>query len=187
MWVAFWWEKKRKKPKASHHFHPRWAGKNPPPGPAMSLLIKFHRRWTSHLNPASQPIPHGVNTDSQWKPDISFSWCRLQEMMVSHVGLLTAHFLPQGKLKEVTQFCWFQVLMMFIRTLLRRRQWHPTPVLLSGKSHGWRSLVGCSPWGHEELDTTEWLHFHFSLSCIGEGNGNTLQCSCLKNHRDGGA
>ena len=32
-------------------------------------------------------------------------------------------------------------------TCLRRRQWHPTPVLLLGKSHGWRSLVGCSPWG----------------------------------------
>ena len=68
-----------------------------------------------------------------------------------------------------------------------RRQWHPTPVLLSGKSHGWRSLVGCSPWGHEESDTTERLHFHFSLSCTGEGNGNPLQCSCLENPRDGGA
>ena len=44
------------------------------------------------------------------------------------------------------------------------RQWHPTPVLLPGKSHGQRSLVGCSPWGHEESDTTERLHFHFSLS-----------------------
>ena len=41
--------------------------------------------------------------------------------------------------------------------------------------------------GLEELDTTEWLHFHFSLSCIGEGNGNPLQCSCLENPRDGGA
>ena len=48
----------------------------------------------------------------------------------------------------------------------RRRQWQPTPVLLPGKSHGWRSLVGCSPWGHEELDTTERLHFHFSLSSL---------------------
>ena len=68
-----------------------------------------------------------------------------------------------------------------------RRQWHPTPVLLPGKSHGWRSLVGCRPWGGEESDTTERLHFHFSLSCIGEGNGNPLQCSCLENPRDGGA
>ena len=68
-----------------------------------------------------------------------------------------------------------------------RRQWHPTPVLLPGKSHGQRSLVGCHPWGHEELDMTERLHFHFSLSCIGEGNGNPLQCSCLENPMDGGA
>ena len=69
----------------------------------------------------------------------------------------------------------------------QRRQWHPTPVLLPGKSHGWRSLVGCNPWGHWGLDTTERLHFDFSLSCIGEGNGNPLQCSCLENPRDGGA
>ena len=69
----------------------------------------------------------------------------------------------------------------------RRRQWHPTPVLLPGKSHGRRSLVGCSPWGREESDTTERLPFHFSLSCIGDGNGNPLQCSCLENPRDGGA
>ena len=68
-----------------------------------------------------------------------------------------------------------------------RRQWHPTPVVLPGKSHGQRSLVGCRPWGREESDRTERLHFHFSLSCIGEGNGNPLQCSCLENPRDGGA
>ena len=65
--------------------------------------------------------------------------------------------------------------------------WHPTPVLLPGESYGRKSLVGCSLWGHSESDTTEWLHFHFSLSCIGEGNGNPLQCSCLENPRDGGA
>ena len=63
----------------------------------------------------------------------------------------------------------------------------PTPILLPGKSHGRRSLVGLSPWGREESDTTERLHFHFSLSCIGEGNGNPLQCSCLEDPRDGRA
>ena len=63
----------------------------------------------------------------------------------------------------------------------------PTAVLLPGKPHGRRGLVGCSPWGREESDTTERLHFHVSLSCIGEGNGNPLQCSCLENPRDGGA
>ena len=47
--------------------------------------------------------------------------------------------------------------------------------------------MGCSPWGRWELDTTERLHFHFSLLCLGEGNGNPLQCSCLENPRDGGA
>ena len=74
---------------------------------------------------------------------------------------------------------------LLLHVFLWRRQWHPTLVLLPGKSHGRRSLVGCSPWGREELDTTEQLDFHFSLSGIGEGNGNPLQCSCLENPRDG--
>ena len=72
-------------------------------------------------------------------------------------------------------------------TLHRRRQWHPTPVFLPGKFHGRRSLVGCRLWGREESDTTERIDFHFSLSCIGEGNGNPLQCSCLESPREGGA
>ena len=69
----------------------------------------------------------------------------------------------------------------------QRRQWHPTPVLLPGKSHGRRSLVGYSPWGREEKDMTERHHFHFSLSCTGEGNGNTVKYSCLENPMDGEA
>ena len=68
-----------------------------------------------------------------------------------------------------------------------RRKWQPTPVFLPGKSHGRRSLVGCSSWCRKESGTTEWLYFHFSLSCIGEGNGNPLQYSCLENPRDRGA
>ena len=78
-------------------------------------------------------------------------------------------------------------ILVVVYTKERRRQWHPTLVLLPGKSHGQRSLVGCSPWGRYESDMTERLHFHFSLSCIGEGNGNPLHCSCLENPRDGGA
>ena len=74
---------------------------------------------------------------------------------------------------------WLKISIPFFR----RRQWHTTPVLLPGESHGQRSLVGCSSWGHEESDTTERLHFSFS--CIGEGNGNPLQYSCLENPRDG--
>ena len=86
-----------------------------------------------------------------------------------------------GRAEIQTQINWL------LSPNVQRRRWHPTPVLLPGNSHGRRSLVGCSPWGREESDTTERLHFHFSLSCIGEGNGNPLHCSCLENPRDGGA
>ena len=61
-----------------------------------------------------------------------------------------------------------------------RRERLPTPVFWPGEFHGLDS-----PWGHKESDTTEWLHFHFSLSRIGEGNGNPPQCSCLENPRSG--
>ena len=91
-----------------------------------------------------------------------------------HISLILGNFLMSSHFGQPKEIC-------------RRRQWHPTPVLLPGKSHGWRSLVGCSPWGCKELDTSERLHFYFSLSCIGEGNGNPLQCCCLENPRDGGA
>ncbi|KAB0363355.1 hypothetical protein FD754_007511 [Muntiacus muntjak] len=67
---------------------------------------------------------------------------------------------------------------MYIVVCTQRRQWQPTPVLLPGKSHGWRSLVACNSWGCDKLDTTERLHFDFSLSCIGEGNGNALHSNC---------
>ena len=89
---------------------------------------------------------------------------------------------------------WSELSFPSSKVSFRPRNWtyvscpqHPTPALLPGKSHGWRSLVGDSPWGRTESDTTEQLRFHFSLSCIGEGNGNTLQCSCLENPRDGEA
>ena len=83
--------------------------------------------------------------------------------------------------KQETQF-W-----SLVRKIPWRREWQPTPVFLPAKSHGWRNLEGCSPWCRWGLERTERLHFHFSLSCIGEGNGNTLQCSCLENLRDRGA
>ena len=90
--------------------------------------------------------------------------------------------------KEIFVLILFMLLdLIYIIGISWRRWWHPTPVLLPGESHGWRSLVGYSPWGRKQSDMTEWLHFHFSLSCIGEGNGNPLQCSCLENPRDGGA
>ena len=72
------------------------------------------------------------------------------------------------------------------RKHLTNGQWHPTPVLLPGKSHG-EEPGRLQSIGSLESDMTERLHFHFSLSCIGEGNGNPLQCSCLENPRDGDA
>ena len=91
--------------------------------------------------------------------------------------------LPSSVQNNPLVFSFYLSLVQFFR----RRRWHPTPVLLPGKSHGQGSLVGCGPWGREESDTTERLPFHFSLSCIGEGSGSPLQCSCLENPRDGGA
>ena len=63
----------------------------------------------------------------------------------------------------------------------------PHSSTLAWKSPWMEEPGGYSPWGHVELDTTEQLPFHFSLSCFGEGNGNPYQCSCLENPRDGGA
>ena len=80
----------------------------------------------------------------------------------------------------------WKTVWLFLRWL-SLKLWHPTQILLPGKSHGRRSLVGCSPGGREESEMTERLHFDFSLSCIGEDNGNPLQYSCLENPRDGGA
>ena len=78
-------------------------------------------------------------------------------------------------------------MVVLICISLMNSEWKPTPVLLPGKFHVWRSLVGCSPWDCEESDTTGRLRFHFSLSCIGEGNGNPFHCTCLENPREGGA
>ena len=80
-----------------------------------------------------------------------------------------------------------KALWEFVWHLFREGDGTPLQYSCPEKSHGQRSLVGCSLWGRQESETTEWLHFHFSLLCIGKGNGNPLQCSCLENPRDRGA
>ena len=106
----------------------------------------------------------------------------------------SVHGIFQARVLEWGAIAFSVVLISMVQLILnlhdwifiyyRPGQWHPIPVLLPRKSHRQRSLVVCSPWGREESDMTERLHFHFSLLCIGEGNGNPLQCSCLENPRD---
>ena len=55
---------------------------------------------------------------------------------------------------------------LWVRKIPWRRTWQPIPELLPRNFHGWRSLVGYSPCGHKELDTTERFHFHFHISIL---------------------
>ena len=109
-------------------------------------------------------------------------------LFLSFIVLIYAWNFPLECLISLKRSLVFPILLFSsISFHSQRRQWQPTPVHLPWQSHGWRSLVGCTPWGRWESDTTERLHFDFSLSCIGQGNGNPLQCSCLENPREGGA
>ena len=152
------------------------------PSKEHSGLISFRIDWF-YLLPVQGTLKSVLQHHSS---KASILWCS-----AFFIAQLSYPYMTTGKTIASTRQTFVgKVMSLFFNMLSRlvqRRQWHPTSVLLPGKSHGWRSLVGCSPWGHYESDTTEQLHFHFSLSCIGEGNGNPLQCSCLENPRDGGA
>jgi len=120
---------------------------------------------------------------SHWRNDLCFMiWLMFLKV---YSGCCAEKKKDRRARTEAGRIVWRQ--LQESRRKTQRRQWHPTPVLLPGKCHGRRSLVGYSLWGREESETTEWLPFHFSLSCTGEGNGNPLQCSCLENPRDRGA
>ena len=117
-----------------------------------------------------------------------FAFCRLSSVSTLQVFRTDSNPIAVGRLLSQGENQWL------LRFPLRQNQpsvvekvMAPHSSTLAWKSHGWRSLVGCSPWDREESDTTERLHIHFSLSCIGEGNGNPLQCSCLENPKDRGA
>ena len=71
--------------------------------------------------------------------------------------------------------------------IYRRTQWHPHSSTLAWEIPWMEEAGRLQFMGSLESDTTQQLHFHFSLSCIGEGNGNPVQCSCLENPRDRGA
>ena len=134
--------------------------------PGFSLLPEANPPWTLEALHPWEPLPLCLLSSRERSP-----------------ALLLA---TTGSLTSTLHFPLTQRTILSIRRITKM-YWHPTPVLLPGKSHGGRSLVGCSPWGRKESDTTKRLHFHFSLSCIGEGNGNPLQFSCLENPMQGGA
>ena len=131
---------------------------------------KNHQPWASHQGPAKNSL--------QWD---SFQSQEETVGFLRHGTFIISEFTMPGIVFRM----WRLIKNHLLNWMQVTCQWHPTPVLLPGKSHGQRSLEGCSPWGRWGSDTTEQLHFHFSLSCIGEGNGNPLQCSCLENPRDG--
>ena len=148
---------------------------NPPPTslPITSLwVIPVHQPQASCIEPGVvicflYNIIHVSMTFPQIIP-LSPSLTGSKRLFYTSVSLLLSHM--QGYHYHLSKFHIYAL------------EWQPTPVVLPGESHGWRSLVGCSPWGRYKLDTTS-----LSLSCIGEGNGNPLQCSCLENPRNGGA
>ena len=141
--------------------------------------------WVQSLG-WEDPLEEGMATHS------SFLTWRIP--WTENPGGLRVHRVAQSwtRLKQLSMYtcaCFYQGVIASRLSKLtgQEKAVAPTLVLLPGKSHGQRSLVGCSPWGRWGSDTTERLHFHFSLSCIGEENGNPLQCSCLENPRDRGA
>ena len=83
-------------------------------------------------------------------------------IQVSHI---VGGFFTIWATREAHSIIYYNIFSLYSMTNGRRR-WHPTPVLLPGKSHGQRSLVGCSPWGRWGSDTTEWLHCHFSFHAL---------------------
>ena len=129
-----------------------------------ALRIRWPKNWSFSMSPS---------TEYRWLISFGIDWFDLLAI--------------QGTLKSLLQHHSSKASIFWHSAFFRRRQWQPTSVLLPGISCGLRSPVGCSPWGREKSGTTDRLHFHFSLSCIGEGSGNPLQCSCLENPRDGGA
>ena len=120
------------------------------------MAIEHHKYQITICNSFA---PWGLLLSSLWPmwiiiQDLSQAWAislqyltsmpwvnKGQECFQVSYSLLSLHFFP------FLSLCWW------------RRKWQPTPVLLPGKSHGWRSLVGYSPWGRKELDMTERLHF----------------------------
>ena len=110
-------------------------------------MLAYRNESTKPLLRNTMPSVHDSDPDSQRK------------MSGKRKILQKCFYEKHQTFNSRVKFVWHQAIS-------RRRQWHPTPVLLPGKSRGWRSLVGCSPWGRRESDTTERLHFPFHFHAL---------------------
>ena len=118
--------------------------------------------WNRGQAPAPAVCPPRVPRPSSSAVIFCTQTFRLFELLVSDRGTLAFHSIIVDSLfspGNTVSFCFANTLFCFSW----RRQRHPTPAFLPGKSHGQGSLVGYSPWGWKESDTTEQLHFHFIL------------------------
>ena len=123
---------------------------------SLRRILLFMTPWTvAHQG----PLPLGFPRQEYWN-GLSFQkeiWSRILTFLWDFMDF------PGGSNgRSICLQCERPGFDPWVRKLPWRRKWHPTPVLLPGKSHGQRSLVGYSPWGYKELDTTERLHFTFT-------------------------
>ena len=117
--------------------------------------------------------------------NVSYTWgpCSVNGLWF----LMSVNVSQWAKLEDIIPLRICSQLICYVLKQCSEKAMAPPSSTLAGKIPWTEEPGGYSPWGRWESDVTERLHFHFSLSCIGEGNGNPLQCSCLENPRDGGA
>ena len=169
-------------------------------------LSTYQRTWFLHQSQGTAPVFHPPAQGGEWsipqlrgvsEPNRGSGWLT-RPLSPTHGSLLPASFRALLSNTITAGLCSQSCPTLCnsmncsppgssIHGIFQTRILEWVAILLPGKSHGRRSLVGCSPWGRTESGMTERLHFHFSLSCIGERNGNPLQYSCLENPGDRGA
>ena len=160
----------------------------------MSLLLNMLSRLVITFLPRSEhlliswlQLPSAVILEAQKIKSATVSPSICHEVMGPDATILVFWMLSFKRTFSLTSFTFIKRFFSSSSLVLWRRQWQPTPVFLPGKYHGRRSLVGHNPWGREESDTTERLHFHFSLSCIGEGNSKrTRSRGCTRSRKQRG-
>ena len=136
-------------------------------------------RWISDAVPCQGCSPE-IICNGHWSKTLSNYWHVMLNPIRFSYPLLA---IPEDSLIRLSHSWWLRRQSVslqcsrprfnpWVGKIPWRRKWQPTPVLLPRKFHGWRSLVGYSPWGHKELDMTEWLHFLSGSSKASLGMGD---------------